>query len=177
MRKLITGAVALATIAWILTTGSPSYGGGVIKTTVPHCSNAYAILGWSERADEKVWDKVGWTMYTRPHLEITSDVQKGVVQKATFRQYGVRGHDTAVAYVVHCGHGGTCNQIAEAYFRRYKRHGIPAVYCGPLPGILETASTPSIPKPDLTDYYKAEPSYDYDDEDDDAALMDAMMED
>jgi len=65
---------------------------------------------------------------------------------------------------MHCGHGGTCNDIATRYFRWYKRHGVPAVYCGPLPAILEHPTTPSIPKPDLTDYYKAEDVFD-DDED------------
>jgi hypothetical protein len=80
-----------------------------------------------------------------------------------------------VAYVAHCGHGGTCNDIATRYFRWYKRNGIPAVFCGPLPGILEHPTTPSIPKPDLKDYWKADSILD--DDDDDDAMLDALMED
>lgn len=165
MRNFATPLIGSAVLASLLMVTGPLHGDGPVKTTVDHCSNAYAILGWSEQADSKVWEKMGWAMHTHPHLEITSDLQKGVVQKATFRQYGVRGYDGAVAYVMHCGHGGTCNDIATRYFRWYKRHGIPAVYCGPLPGILENPTTPSIPKPDLTDYYKSEDIWDDDDDD------------
>jgi len=165
MHKVIQGILGCTAAAVIITASSPTRGGGVIKTTVPHCANAYAILGWSEAADDKVWEKMGWAMYTHPYLEITGDVQRGVAQKATFRQYGVRGYDSAVAYVMRCGHGGTCNDIATRYFRWNKRHGIPAVFCGPLPGILENPTTPSIPKPDLSEYYKAESLYMDDDDD------------
>lgn len=176
MRKLFPGLLGGAVLAVLLTGASPTRGDGVVQTTVPHCSNAYAILGWSEAPDDKVWDKIGWAMYTHPYLEITGDVERGVAQKASFEQYGVRGHDSAVAYVMRCGHGGTCNDIAVRYFRWYKRHGIPAVFCGPLPAILENPTKPSIPKPDLTDYYKPETLY-YDDYDEDIGVDDFFDDD
>ncbi len=150
--RLWVGAAAVLVAA--VAGDSQAQAGGRIKKTVEQCSNAYAILGWAPGPDDKVWEKMGWVMYTRPHWKIAEQHERGVVQQASFRQYGVKGAPGAVAFVAHCGHGGTCNAIAESFFKWYGRVGVPAVYCGPLPRLLENPSTPTIPKPDLTDYYK-----------------------
>lgn len=153
------------------------------------CIHAHAILGWSdfkkgpdesdgdfEERKKRPWVKMGWIVGRlnwgrekgKERLRMDGEYEPGVIQSASFRQYRVEGHDNALAYVVSCGYGGTCNMLAARLHDNYKGIGVPRVYCGrdALPKMLSNPTTPNIPIP--TDEELAETG----DEDDDDDLDD-----
>ncbi len=159
------------------------------------CSHAHAVLGWSkfkkgkdesdgafERRKKRPWYKMGlivgrlnWASICdekqKPKLEVVSSYEPGKVQQAAFNQYAVKDNDGAYAYVVHCGHGGTCNMLASRFHTLYKGIGKPRVYCGEnaLPKMLESPSSPTLELPDCDDLNEGDDDddYDFDDDDDD----------
>ncbi|MBI4705384.1 MAG: hypothetical protein HY744_30125 [Deltaproteobacteria bacterium] len=133
-------------------------GAEVTQRAPDHCREAYTIFGWAKmgdaekqaKRDEEVWDRVGLVMQA-PHrrfLKIVDDSTPAVTHEVSFRQYEVQGHPGAAAYVGQCGHGGTCNYVADVFHGIYKGVGIPLVYCGRLPAMLVSPKKPTIPPPD-----------------------------
>jgi len=119
-----------------------------VKTAPETCKNAHAVLGWSKfttkEQHEKPWAKVGWVLGRRPFLKLVETPKEGVVHQVSFHQYKVKGVKGGHGYVAHCGHGGTCNIVASAFFRLYKGVGTPRVYCGKLPSMLIEPTKPEI---------------------------------
>jgi hypothetical protein len=136
------------------------------------CRSAHAILGWSSFAQGKdesdadfetrknmPWTKMSWVVGrlnwqsicrdAKPQLEVVGQHEPGKIQQASFQQYSVKGKEGALAYVAHCGHGGTCNMLAERFHRLYKGIGSPLVICGDnaVPPVLESPSAPSLKTP------------------------------
>jgi hypothetical protein len=139
MKRFVGLCLGLVVLALGLFAGTTSDASD-FKRAPDGCKNAHAILGWSNFEGEKhmeIWRIAGFVMYSRPHWKVVDDHEPGVSQQASFRQYGVKGRDDATAYVANCGHGATCNAIAAAFFKAYRRVGKPRVYCGALPGLLE----------------------------------------
>jgi hypothetical protein len=148
-----------------------------IQKAPDSCSHAHAILGWAsfEEDDErrkKPWIKIGWIIGRlnwgkekgKEVFKMLDDYEPGQVMSASFREYRVKGSEKGIAYVAHCGHGGTCNMLAERLFRLTKVAGTPRVYCGKtaIPKMLHNGSIPSIPIP--SDEELNEDSGDVDDE-------------
>jgi hypothetical protein len=166
------------------------------------CSNAHAVLGWSqfkqgkeesddafERRKKRPWYKLGlvvgrlnWANICdkekAPLLEVVSSHEPGKIQQASFKQYSVKGHDGAYAYVAHCGHGGTCNMVASRLHALYKGIGKPRVYCGEnaIPNMLESPTSPTLELPSCEDLSEGDDDDldfgDDDDDDDDDKLED-----
>ncbi len=155
MKKLL---LALLTVAVVLSVHAHEGRAHVTKRAPDGCRSAHVILGWSEledqeqqaKIDETVWERVGLVMFgiKRSFLKLVDKPTPGNVHEASFEQYQVKGREHGVAYVGHCGHGGTCNFIADVFHRLYGRVGTPMVYCGPLPKVLERPSKAAIPAPD-----------------------------
>ena len=70
---------------------------------------------------------------------MVDDYEPMVAQKVSLRQYSVRGGS---AYVVHCGHGGTCNTLTEAFFKKRSDWYSPEVFCGEVPRWLSDGRAP-----------------------------------
>ncbi len=166
------------------------------------CSNAHAVLGWSQfkqgkeesddafaRRKKRPWYKMGlvvgrlnWASICdkdqAPQLDVVSSYEPGKIQQASFKQYSVKGQDGAYAYVAHCGHGGTCNMIAARLHSLYKGIGKPRVYCGEnaLPNMLESPTAPTLELPTCEDLSENDDDDlefgDDDDDDDDDKLED-----
>ncbi len=105
-----------------------------IKEAPAHCSNAHAVLKASTANDSAAtWAEIKALAESEPkEWEVVDTYPPGVVGKMSFREYDntyIRGK----AYVVSCGHGGTCNAFARAYLRKRARGFTPQVHCGRLP--------------------------------------------
>ncbi|MBI4953892.1 MAG: hypothetical protein HY908_17845 [Myxococcales bacterium] len=118
---------------------------GKVTPAVDNCMNAHAVLAASKGGDSAViWQAIDGVMRVRPHWAKVSDYEPMVAQKISFRQYSVKWGEGITAYVAHCGHGGTCNQLAEAVLKAYPDIGSPVVYCGQVPYFLDNPSSASI---------------------------------
>lgn len=142
---------------------------------------------WIDETDEefqerikKPWVKVGWIVGRlnwgraagEEQLKMVDSYEPGVYGQAEFKEYRVKGHDNAKAYVAHCGHGGTCNMIAERFYNLYKGIGVPQVICGAnaMPPVAVNPGKPDIPLPTEEELNEADADDDYsfgDDDDDD----------
>ncbi len=121
-----------------------------------------------EASKKMPWVKVGWILGRRTYLKQVDSVQEGVAQQVSFRQYHVKGHDGASAYVAVCGAGLTCNEVAGVFHHIYKGIGAPQVECGPIPDVLADPAKPEIPIPTAEELAAADDdSGDVGDDDDD----------
>lgn len=112
-----------------------------VKTIPDHCSDAKAVLAV---ITDKVYSGPGFewkwarqVMLANPQFTVVphAALMPGQVAFQDY-EYGTSG---AKALVAVCGHGGTCNQVAQAY-KRIVRSSKPTVYCGPVPGLGGAAS-------------------------------------
>ena len=107
-----------------------------VPTVVDHCSDAKAVLSV---VTDKVYSKPGFewkwarqVMAANPHLRVVPHAAL-LPNQVSFQDYRY-GTSGAKALVAVCGHGGTCNQVAQAY-KRIVRSSKPHVYCGTVPGL------------------------------------------
>jgi hypothetical protein len=128
------GVLALAT-TMVVDGGAAN----TVHKTSEICMNAHAILAASMDSDHsRFWEAIGRTAKSPPYeYLVVSDYEPGIAKKVSFRQYDLRFHQGGTAYVAHCGHGGTCNKLAEAFLQNYPEAGSPGVYCGEVPHILD----------------------------------------
>ena len=112
-----------------------------VKTVPDHCSDAKAVLAV---ITDKVYSGPGFewkwarqVMLANPQLTVVPHAALTPGQ-VSFQDYNF-GTSGAKALVAVCGHGGTCNQVAQAY-KRIVRSSKPSVYCGPVPGLGREAS-------------------------------------
>ncbi|MCC6521435.1 MAG: hypothetical protein IT373_02120 [Polyangiaceae bacterium] len=102
---------------------------------------------WPGPTRKKVWKKIGFIMAVRKFWQMVPSYEPGRAQQVSFRQYGVKDRSDVTAFVARCGSGGTCNAVADTFYKWYRHIGIPQVHCGPLPYMLEGETTPDIPTP------------------------------
>jgi hypothetical protein len=110
-----------------------------VKEGPETCSNAHLVLVASKSGKhDYIWGEIGKVVRSgNGKWIVVDDYEPGVVQKVSFRQYEVKGQDGAHAYVAHCGHGGTCNSLAHAFFEEHDDWYSPEVFCGLVPSVLE----------------------------------------
>lgn len=108
------------------------------------CRNAHAVLVASRSGKHNyIWREINKVARSnRDKWQVVSEYEPGVVKRLSLRQYEVRGKAGASAYVVHCGHGGTCNTLAQAFFKEHPDWYSPEVFCGPVPSLLQSPSQP-----------------------------------
>lgn len=103
------------------------------------CANAHAVLVASKSGKhDYIWREIGRVVKTRPYTwRVVPEHEPGVAQKVSFRQWDTRYVEGGTAYIAHCGHGGTCNSLAHAFFEKHSDWGSPVVFCGPVPELFE----------------------------------------
>ncbi len=120
---------------------APTWHEPSVKTIPDHCSDAKAVLAV---ITDKVYSGPGFewkwarqVMLANPQFTVVPHAayQPGMVVFQDYH-YGTSG---AKALVAVCGHGGTCNQVAQAY-KKIVRSSKPTVYCGPVPGLGREAN-------------------------------------
>jgi hypothetical protein len=139
-------AAAVLTAATLLTIASSGSADFKVTEAPETCSNAHALLVASESGKHRfVWREIGRVATSsRDNWEVVDDYQPGVMRKISFRQYQVNGNANKTAYVVHCGHGGTCNKLAQAFFKVHSDWYSPTVFCGEVPSMLHSPSQPDL---------------------------------
>lgn len=117
-----------------------------VKEGPDSCSNAHLVLVASTSGKhDYIWGEIGKVVRSgKGKWIVVDDYEPGVVQKVSFRQYEVDNRDGAHAYVAHCGHGGTCNSLAHAFFKEHDDWYSPEVFCGVVPSILVNPQKPDI---------------------------------
>jgi hypothetical protein len=136
MKKELVGLLALAaTVGAVAHTSAAN----TVHKTADTCRNAHAILMASADGNHaRYWEAIGGTVKAPiGKWKVVDTYEPGIAQKVSFRQYDTKFHQGGTAYVAHCGHGGTCNEIAEEILKHYPEAGSPGVYCGEIPHILD----------------------------------------
>jgi hypothetical protein len=113
------------------------------------CSEAVALLSGSAAGDhERHWQAIGGVVRKNKLYEIVDDMPRNVVGKVAFRQWEVRnakGGAPTITYAAHCGHGGTCNQLAKEFREAYPQMSpAPVVHCGDVSAVLTNPSRGSL---------------------------------
>jgi hypothetical protein len=120
---------------------TPTWNEPSVKTVVDHCSDAKVVLAV---ITDKVYSGPGFewkwarqVMLANPQFTVVPHAALMPGQVA-FQDYDY-GTNGAKALVAVCGHGGTCNQVAQAY-KKIVRSSKPTVYCGTVPGLGREAN-------------------------------------
>jgi hypothetical protein len=139
---LAIGACALATVA----VAEPGEAAGGVTATKDDCMNAHAIIMASHPTVhagfphpeycEAILNVVKW----HRHWTVAPEYEPGVSQKFSLKKWDTKFHEGGTAYVAHCGHGATCNEVARVVLKAYPEIPSPVVYCGEVPHILDNPS-------------------------------------
>jgi hypothetical protein len=134
MRKIWKAAAILGAAAIATTTVDNTTAAGSVTTTKDDCMTAWAILmashpivhGAFPHSDykEAILNVVKW----HPHWKVGEYVA-GASQAFDLQTFDTRFHEGGTAYVAHCGHGATCNELARVVLKAYPELGSPVVYC------------------------------------------------
>jgi hypothetical protein len=116
-----------------------------VKPGPEGCRNAHAVLVASSTGQhDVVWRAVGEVVKEgHGRWQVVDDYEPGVAMRVSFRQYDVG--EGASAYVAHCGHGGTCNELAKAFFAKHDDWYSPEVFCGSVPDRLSNPRSVTLP--------------------------------
>jgi hypothetical protein len=139
-KKIILGLAAGAMFATaVLDVGAA----GSVSRTAENCMNAHAILMASQDGNHsRYWEAINTAVRSQVgRFEIVGDYEPGISRKVSFRQYDTRFQQGGTAYVAHCGHGATCNDLADYILKVFPEVGSPGVYCGEVPHILENPTS------------------------------------
>ena len=135
MNKLISATVAAACVVAVgLTTSNGSDAAGSVTTTKDDCMNAWATLMASHPSVHGAFPHVDYkeaitnVIRNHPHWTLGA-FEPGVSQKFELSTFDTRFHEGGTAYVAHCGHGATCNELARAVLKQYPELGSPVVHC------------------------------------------------
>ncbi len=111
----------------------------------PTCGHATAILlvGDGQSGDQR-WDMIRKVVATKREWTVSDTAQASTVGSVALVGYTIKhtykGGPT-VAYTVECGHGGTCNDVANEFAKTYPQQTpAPAVFCD-VSNILENPTS------------------------------------
>jgi hypothetical protein len=139
--------IAFTVVAvWTLLSATTASRADFKLTEAPEaCSNAHALLLASLSTDKAaIWGSIRHAATgDKDKWQIVDDYEPGVAVKLSLREYDTKNHEGGTAYVVHCGHGGTCNSLAKVWFDKHPTSYSTKVYCGPLPGSIDNPRPPS----------------------------------
>jgi hypothetical protein len=116
-----------------------------LTQTQDSCKNAFAVLMASASPNKaSLWSEVRWIAHgDKEKWEVVDQYEPGVVKKLSLHEYDTKFFPGGTAYVAHCGHGGTCNSLAKAWFDKYPNRYSTAVYCGSAPPAIVNPRKPS----------------------------------
>ena len=111
------------------------------------CANAHALLVASKSGKhDYIWRRIAHVVRKKPYTyRVVDDYEPGVMYKVSFKQYDTKYVQGGSAYVAHCGHGGTCNSLARAFFDEHPKWGSVTVYCGLVPHVLDNGQRVTLP--------------------------------
>ncbi|MEM1029185.1 MAG: hypothetical protein AAF928_19150 [Myxococcota bacterium] len=134
-RPLVAALVATS----VLPAAALAAGGFAVKEGPETCANAHAVVVASRTADhDVVWGEIGKVIRRKPQrFRVRPDYEPGVVGSISLRQYDLEYVEGGSAYVAHCGHGGTCNQLVRDFFAEHDDWYSPEVFCGAVPDGLD----------------------------------------
>ena len=145
MKKVWLVLGSLGALAAVMAATQRSEAGGKVTPAPDNCMNAHAVLAASKGGDSAaIWQAIEGVVRTHPHWTKVAEYEPMVSQKVSFRQYSVKWGEGITAYVAHCGHGRTCNEVADAVLKAYPDIGSPVVYCGQVPYFLDNPSSAPI---------------------------------
>jgi len=130
------GKMAALGAALMITTVATNDTGaaGSVTATKDDCVTAWAILMVSHPSVHGGFQHPGYkeaimgVVRTRPHWTVGS-YEPGFSQKFDLQTFDTRFTEGGTAYVAHCGHGATCNEVAREVLKAYPELGSPVVYC------------------------------------------------
>jgi hypothetical protein len=121
-----------------------------VQETSPVCMEAHAILAGSTNGDSaRVWQGIGAVVRKNRRWQVVGEAERGTVDRVAFKEWRPRwptkgGPDTL--YVAHCGHGGTCNDVAKAIAEAYPQATPqPVVFCGDTSNVLAEPKSVTLP--------------------------------
>lgn len=140
LKKLL--AVGVFGLASATVVGTTDAAGGVTATK-DDCAEAHAILMASHPSvhggfahpdyGEAIKRVVDW----HKHWTVIPEPERIVSQKFALKIWDTKFHEGGTAYVAHCGHGATCNELARVVLKAYPEIPSPVVFCGEVPHILD----------------------------------------
>ena len=109
------------------------------------CRNAHALVVASASGKHDfIWSEIRKVLRQgNGRWRIVDDYEPGVSQRVSLRQYDTKHHAGGIAYVVHCGFGGDCNDFIKAFFEAHNDWYSPEVFCGVVPSALENGRQPA----------------------------------
>jgi hypothetical protein len=116
-----------------------------VKKTADNCRNAHAVLVASRSGEHAlIWREIRRTIDTKNKFgwQLVDEHEPGVMYRFSLRQYDTKYVAGGSAYVAHCGHGGTCNALADAFFADHPNWNTVEVYCGEVPEWLTNPQRP-----------------------------------
>ena len=107
---------------------------GSVTTTKDDCASAWAIIMASHPSvhggfqhveyKEAILGVVKW----HPHWTV-GPYERIRSQHFELQTFDTRFHEGGTAYVAHCGHGATCNELSREVLKAYPEIPTPVVYC------------------------------------------------
>jgi hypothetical protein len=129
------------TLAALALSGLASAEGAGVTEANPTCSTATALLLTGDgNAEPERWAVIRKVVSAEPKWRIVAEAPVNRVEEVAFTRFDVRhtykGGPTA-AYTVQCGHGGTCNEVAQAFRKENPALSpAPVVICGDPSNVL-----------------------------------------
>lgn len=137
-RTILLAAACVAATTTIDDAGAA----GNVSATADNCARAHAVLmvshprvhGAFPHPDygEAIKRVVDWNK----HWTVLPEMEPMVSQKLALKMWDFRNGE-GTAYVAHCGHGATCNEVARTVLKAYPELGSPMVTCGEIPSFLD----------------------------------------
>ncbi len=122
LQRASMAAACLTALAF--TMGSDTVEAAGVTRTKDDCMSAWAILNAGDAGGrEAVQGVVRW----HPHWK-SGAYEPGISQSFALSVFDRRFMGGQVT-VAHCGHGATCNALAEAVYKAYPSSGNPVVFC------------------------------------------------
>ena len=142
MKKALSAAALAATLFATAGTGAANS----VQRTVDNCMNAHAVLMVGSDGDHARYWQAIYRVVRSPikWWHVVGEYTPMVSQSCSIRQYDTRFYQGGTAYVAHCGHGLTCNDLAEEVLKNYPEVGSPRVYCGEVPYLLVNPQSPYV---------------------------------
>jgi len=134
MRRVWKAAAVVGALAVSCMLTDNTSAAGSVTTTKDDCMTAWAILMSSHPTVHAAFPHVDYkesilgVAKWRPHWKVGEYVA-GSSQSFDLQTFDTRFHEGGTAYVAHCGHGATCNELAREVLKAYPELGSPVVYC------------------------------------------------
>ena len=132
----LVAMAALAAAAFVTTARA-----GDVKEADASCNTATAVLLTGDGNDDAGrWQKIREVVSSNKAWTVVRDAPNNRVGDVALTRFDIKhtfkGGPT-VAYTVQCGHGGTCNDVANKFREKFPTMTpVPVVHCGDVSNVL-----------------------------------------